>query len=172
MKKTALAILLTLGLGTATVMACGGPGHHKVGKYKDRMMKVVKQLDLTSDQKSALKKLREANKAERKAKMQAMKENRKQMRASMKPDMSQFMTANHFDKEAFKDQMNEKFEAKRKMMEGKKAAMLEKRADNMEKVFNILTPEQRIKWIELSKQKGEYCDKGSKYKKGKNCDRD
>ena len=47
----------------------------------------------------------------------------------MKPDMSQFMTADHFDKEAFKEQMNQKFEAKRAMMEGKKAAMLERRAD-------------------------------------------
>lgn len=172
MKKTALAILLTLGLGTVAAIACGGPGHHKGGKHKDQMMKVVKQLDLTSDQKSALKTLRKANKAERKTKMKAMKENRKQMRESMKPDMSQFMTADSFDKEAFKTQMNQKFEAKRQMMEGKKAAMLEKRATNMEKVFNILTPEQRIKWIELSKQKGEYCDKGSKSKKGKNCDRD
>ena len=29
----------------------------------------------------------------------------------------------------------------------------------MEKVFNILTPEQRIKWIELSKQKGDIAKK-------------
>jgi len=172
MKKTTLAILLTLGLGTATLLACGGPGHHKGGKHKDGMMKMVKQLDLTSDQKSALKTMRKANKAERKAKMQAMKENRKQMRTSMRPDMSQFMTADSFDKEAFKTQMNEKIEAKRAMMEGKKVAMLEKRATNMEKVFNVLTPEQRIKWIELSKQKGESCEKGSKCNKGKKCDRD
>lgn len=155
MKKTALAILLTLGLGTATAMACGGPGHYKDGKHKDGMMKMLKQLDLTSDQKSALKTLREANKAERKAKMQEMKENRKQMRASMRPDMSGFMTADTFDKEAFKAQMTQKFEARRQMMESKKATMLEKRAANMEKIFNILTPEQRIKWIELSKQKGK-----------------
>ncbi len=168
MKKTTLAILLTLGLGTATLLACGGPK----GDRGDRMMKMVKQLDLTSEQKSALKTLRQANKAQRKAKMEEMKETRKAMRASMRPDMSQFMTANTFDKEAFKAQMNEKFEAKRQMMQAKKAAMLEKRADNMQKVFDILTPEQRIKWIELSKQKGEHCHKGSTYHKGKNCDRD
>ncbi len=159
MKKTTLAILLTLGLGTATLLACGGPKGHKGGDRGDRMMKMVKQLDLNATQKSELKAMREAAKAERKIKREERKANRKNMQGQMKPDMGQFMTADHFDKEAFKAQMNQNFEAKRAMMEGKKATMLERRADKMEKVFNVLTPEQRIKWIELSKQQGKKCTK-------------
>jgi len=163
MKKTTIAILATLGLGTATLLACGGPGHKggPFGEHRGGMFKVMKQLDLTSEQKDQMKVLRNERKDQMQAKMKEMKENRKSMMASMKPDLSAFMTANNFDKEAFKKQMNDKFEAKRQMRESRKSAMLEKRADGMEKVFNILTPEQRIKWIELSKkqkdQKGNNC---------------
>ncbi|CAA6811460.1 MAG: Unknown protein [uncultured Sulfurovum sp.] len=157
MKKTTRAILLTLGLGTATLLAFGGCAGHKGDKHRDGMMKVVKQLDLTSEQKSALKTLKKERKAEREAKREAMKENRKAMRAEMKPDMSQFMTAESFDKAAFKAHMTKKFDAKRKMMESKKETRLEKRAEGMEKVFNILTPEQRTKWIALSKETTKSC---------------
>lgn len=38
------------------------------------------------------------------------------------------------------------------MVEQKIDEVIAKRADNMEKIFAILTPEQRIKWIELSKE--------------------
>jgi len=163
MKKTTIAILATLGLGTATLLACGGPGHKggPFGEHRGGMFKVMKQLDLTSEQKDQMKVLKQERKDHMQTKMKEMKENRKSMMVGMKPDLSTFMTANNFDKEAFKKQMNNKFEAKRQMMESRKSVMLEKRAEGMEKMFNILTPEQRIKWIELSKkqknQKGNNC---------------
>ena len=163
MKKTTIAILATLGLGTATLLACGGPGHKggPFGEHRSGMSKVMKQLDLTSEQKDQMKVLKQERKDHMQTKMKEMKENRKSMMAGMKPDLSTFMTANNFDKEAFRKQMNNKFEAKRQMMESRKSVMLEKRAEGMEKMFNILTPEQRIKWIELSKkqknQKGNNC---------------
>ncbi len=154
LKKTTIAILVTLGLGTATLLAFGGPGHKggPFGEHRDGMSKIMKQLDLTPEQKDQMKVLKKERKGQMQAKMKEMKENRKSMMAGMKPDLSTFMTANSFDKEAFKKQMNEKFEARRQMMESRKSAMLEKRAERMEKMFNILTPEQRIKWIELSKK--------------------
>ena len=163
MKKTTIAILATLGLGTATLLACGGPGHKggPFGEHRGGMFKVMKQLDLTSEQKDQMKVLRNERKDQMQVKMKEMKENRKSMVVAMKPDLSTFMTANNFDKEAFKKQMNNKLEAKRQMRENKKTNMMEYRANNMEKMFNILTPEQRIKWIELSKkqkdQKGNNC---------------
>ncbi|MEA1880355.1 MAG: Spy/CpxP family protein refolding chaperone [Campylobacterota bacterium] len=154
MKKTTIAVMITLGLGTAALLACGGP-EHKGGPFGDRggMFKVMKQLDLTSEQKEQMKLFRAERKSHMKATFREMKENKKSMMASMKPDLSTFMTADSFDKVAFKAQVEKKFEAKRKMMETKKSEMLEKRASGMEKVFNILTPEQRVKWIELSKEK-------------------
>ena len=163
MKKTTIAIIATLGLGTATLLACGGPGHKggPFGENRGGMFKVMKQLDLTSEQKDQMQVLKKERKGHMQAKMKEMKENRKSMMAGMKPDLSTFMTANNFDKEAFKNQMNNKFEAKRQIMESKKSAMLKTRAEGMEKVFNILTPEQRIKWIELSKKQQD--------QKGKNC---
>ena len=154
MKKTTIAILVTLGLGTATLLAFGGPGH-KGGPFGDRggMFKVMKQLDLTAEQEEQMDVLKTERKVQMKAKFKEMKKNRKSMMKGMKPDLSTFMSADSFDKEAFKVQMENKFEAKRKMMQSKKSEMLEKRAVGMENVFNILTPEQRVKWIELSKAK-------------------
>lgn len=167
MKKTTIALLLTLGLGTATLFAYGGPDgaqgehckYHKGGNFKhhkgERMMQMIRQLDLSDAQKAQLKQMKEASKAERKSLREQRKAHRQAMQESMRPDMGQFISADKFDKEAFKTQMNQRFEARRSMMEQKRATMLERRADKMEKIFNILTPEQRIKWIELSKQKGQ-----------------
>lgn len=164
MKKTTIAILVTLGLGTATLLACGGPGHKggPFGEPRGGMFKVMKQLDLSSEQREQLQTLKESRKNMMQAKRKSCTENRNAMRAQMKPDMSKFMTANTFDKDAFKQEMHKKFEAKRAMMENKKTTMMEYRANNMEKMFNILTPEQRIKWIELSKKQKNQKQKNQK----------
>ena len=156
MKKVTKALLLTLGVSTA-LMACPAGGKKFGGEGREGMRQIMQQLDLTDKQKEELKTLRES----RKEIMQAKKEHRRNMRQQMKPDMSTFMTANSFDKEAFKKEMQKKFEAKRAMREQRQASMMEVRADHMEKMFNILTPEQRIKWIELSKEQ--------KNMQGKNC---
>jgi protein CpxP len=152
MKKTTIALLLTVGLGTA--LFAFGPGGHGCGPNGGHgsIYKVIKELDLTSKQKEALKKLKSSNRDEMKSTMKEMRKNMRANMQNMKPDLSTFMTADSFDKEAFKEQMNGKFEEKRKKMEEKKEQMLEKKATSMEQIFNILTPEQRIKWIELSKE--------------------
>lgn len=155
MKKTAITLLITLGLGTALFAfgpgggKCGGP----FGERKGGMFTTMKQLDLSSEQRDAMKEIMKSRKNEMQAKRKEMQENRKEMMQGMRPDLSTFMTADKFDKVAFKAHMEQKFEAKRKMMQTKKDEMLEKRATGMEKMFNILTPEQRTKWIELSKEK-------------------
>ena len=161
MKKLTTAILVTLGLGTALFACPAGGDDHRGSAYKNSMKKIMKQLDLTSEQKEQMRALKESRKEMMQAKRKSCDENRKSMRAQMKPDLSKFMTANSFNKEAFKQEMQKKFEAKRAMKEKRKVAMMEQRADHMEKMFNILTPEQRIKWIELSKEQKNY--------QGKNC---
>ncbi len=121
--------------------------------HKRPMFQVMKQLDLTQEQKKAIQEIRKSQRAERKARKEKMKENRMAMRHMMKPDLSKFMSSTAFDKVAFKVEMNRKFEQREERMEKKRAAILEKRAENMEKIFNILTPEQRNKWIQLSQSK-------------------
>ena len=161
MKKLTTVVLLTLGLGTALFACPSGGNKQRGGPDKNGMQQIMKQLDLSAEQNDQLKTLRESRKDMMQAKRKEFKENRKAMRGQMKPDMSTFMTANSFDKEAFKQEMKKKHDAKRAIRESRKASMLDSRADNMEKMFNILTPEQRIKWIELFKkqknQKGNNC---------------
>ncbi|WP_309496348.1 periplasmic heavy metal sensor [Sulfurovum sp.] len=158
MKKVTTAVLLTLGLGTA-LFACPAGGFEKRGgEYRNGMKNIMKQLDLSSEQREQMQTLRESRKDVMKAKRKECKENRKAMQQQMRPDMSKFMTANTFDKDAFKQEMKKKHEARRAKREKRKEAMLDNRADSMEKMFKILTPEQRTKWIELSKnQKNNNC---------------
>ncbi len=154
MKKTAIALLVTLGLGT-TLFAFGPFGHKGGpfgGKHNMKTFKLVKELDLTKEQETVLKSVKESQRAKIREGWKAFKKDRGNMSKPMQSDMNLYMSADNFDKEAFKEEMKKKFEARRKVMETRGADMLENRASSMEKVFNILTPEQRIKWIELSKE--------------------
>ena len=144
-KKIFLTTVAGLGLATTLLAGCGAKhcdrdgemrGHHhemKMGK------KMFSQLDLTREQKSQIKDI--------------MREARDEMREKrspkgMMPDASEFMSKDSFDKAAF----IKVHKAKMAQMEKQRDAMLEKRAENFEKIFNILTPEQREKFIELSKK--------------------
>jgi protein CpxP len=156
MKKTTIVMTALLGLST-TLFASGFGGK---SCQNDRMYqkhsfyKVMDQLDLSDAQKAQFKALRDSKRAERKAQRKAMKESRSKRVEMMRKnrDLSQFMTADKFDKEAFKAVMKKRMEQREQMREKRSEAMLAKRAESMEKIFNILTPEQREKWIQLSKQ--------------------
>jgi protein CpxP len=153
MKKTAIVLITALGLGS-TLFASGFGGHCKHHMpQKEQMFKVMKQLDLTDAQKDALKELRASHKAERKAFKEAMKEKRIAQKGMGpgKMDMSQFMSATHFDMDAFKKAMKIKMENKIERMQKNMDRKVERRAAHMQKVFTILTPEQREKWIQLTK---------------------
>ncbi|MDM5272323.1 Spy/CpxP family protein refolding chaperone [Sulfurovum sp. zt1-1] len=154
MKKTVIAIIATVGLSSA-LMATGpgmNPCKDSIGKhYKERseIYKAIQQLDLTQAQKEQLQTFRESQREERKANRAALKEKRamKQNRT----DLSRFMSAEKFDKNAYKTAMKERMQQREEMREKRRELVLEKRAERMEKIFNILTPEQREKWIQLSK---------------------
>ena len=133
-----LTIVAITGLVGATAVHAGPDckQNDKIcEKRKDKRadMKVIfQQLDLTTEQQSA------------------MKENRKEMRSLMKEkraqrhpkrgmaDMSKFVSANGFDKEAFVEMATQESQI-----------MIDMRADRFEKTMNILTPEQRIKFVAL-----------------------
>lgn len=103
-------------------------GMHK-GK-QDNMRKIMQELNLTDEQKATLK-----------ADRQAMRETMKAKRATMKGasrGMSQFVTVNGVDRNAMIAQATERA-----------TNMANMRADRIEKLMSILTPEQKIKFVEL-----------------------
>ena len=137
-----LTIVAITGLVGATAVHAG-PGCKENDKMcqkrKDNradVKEIFQELDLTAEQQSA------------------MKENRKEMRAQMKDrrsqrdgkrgmdNMSEFVSANGFDKEAFIAKATEKAQSR-----------IEMRADRFEKTMNILTPEQRVKFVTLLQEK-------------------
>jgi Spy/CpxP family protein refolding chaperone len=148
MKKITIALLVMFSLGMMA-NATGMQGDKKRGG----IFKLIKQLDLTVEQKQEFKALKKERKAMMKVKKEERKSNKKAMKIAMQPDLSQFMSANTFDKVAFKKEMNKRFNSMRKKMKKRREEMLEKRANGMEKIFNILTAEQRTKLISLSNAK-------------------
>ena len=127
---------------------CGEYYKHKGMHHKSGIHKILKKLNLSESQKKELTTLKESQKANiealKKEKRSQMQENRKGM------DMSQFMTKNHFDKEAYKSMIKNRMEQQAVRMQSRTDMISQSRAENMQKIFNILTPEQREKLIQLS----------------------
>ncbi len=121
---------------------------------KNFMRRMAKELDLSRDQRlqirDVFKDMRKAKQAKRKAFRKTAK-NRAGMFEAI--DLEKFMSADHFNKEAFKQNILEQQAKRKAARQARRQARLDSRADMMEKIFNILTPEQRLKWIQLSKGK-------------------
>jgi protein CpxP len=135
-----LAVVAVTGLvGLTAVNACpmGGEKMHEGMKQKKAQMKgLFMQLDLTSEQKSQMKALRQEMKAQHKERKSAMIKGRGMAK------MGQFVSANGFDRQGFTA-----------MATKKSQTMIAKRADMFEKRMNILTPEQRVKLVSLMQEK-------------------
>ncbi|MCW8820790.1 MAG: Spy/CpxP family protein refolding chaperone [Sulfurovum sp.] len=101
-------------------------------EHRNGMKEIFKKLDLTPEQKSAMKENRQAMREQMKEKRSRM--NRKRGMA----DMSEFVSANGFDKQSFVEKATQKAQMR-----------IDMRADRFEKTMNILTPEQRVKFVIL-----------------------
>jgi Spy/CpxP family protein refolding chaperone len=123
------------------------------GQQRGFMRRIGRQLDLTQDQRQ---KIREAFKNERKAKQAErkarLKEEKKRKGLFGKLNPQTFMSDKHFDKEAYAKAIQKQTRDRKAKRAAKRKSRIERRAAFLEKIFNILTPEQRVKWIELSKQ--------------------
>jgi len=137
-----LTIVAITGLVGATAVHAGPACKENdtmCQKRKDNraaMQEIFQKLDLTSEQQNALN------------------ENRKEMRAQMMQtrldrhgkqgmaNMDAFVSANGFDKQAYIDDAMKKAQSR-----------IEKRAEGFERTINILTPEQREKFVTLLKEK-------------------
>ena len=136
---------------------------HKMDRKKHHFFKMIQnELTLNSTQEKALDTIIEESMIERK--VASMKDHFKEMKQDRKDrkdrkakkgtrDMSKFMSADKFDKEAFKKVMQAKDQKRNEMMQKRDTQRIDHRADTMEKIFAILTPEQRTKLIELSQKK-------------------
>ena len=132
---------------------------HK-GSIQKMMKTIRKELELTPEQRRKIREImndyRQAMKQQRQKRMQARKgqgKGRGIKGRGMEMDASRFMTARSFDKVAFKETMQRRWQMRERRRAERFRARLEMMADTMEKVFAVLTPEQRRKLIELSQKR-------------------
>ena len=103
-------------------------GKHHKGSY---FQKIMTQLDLTDEQKKSLKALKAK-------KHKNCKANHKAMQRAKQMILANAITADGFNKAQFIADATAQFKSK-----------ITQKAENMEKIFAILTPKQRIQFVEL-----------------------
>ena len=101
-----------------------------------RKGKILKQLDLTSEQKDQFKKFRQENKTNRKAKREQIKSLRAEMKKSFQSDASESSLRTLHAK-----------------LKGLRSQMADSRFNKMLKIRSVLTPEQRTKFYQLRAEK-------------------
>lgn len=142
-----LTIVAITGLaGTVAANACPAGANKTMCQKKEmckskkgkrgEMKELFEKLDLTSEQKTSMKENRQKMHVQ-------MKERRAQKHAKHSMlNMSEFVSANGFDKQAFIEMSMQKAQSR-----------IEKRAERFAKTMHILTPEQRIKLVTLLQEK-------------------
>ncbi|EKO3786516.1 CpxP family protein [Vibrio harveyi] len=151
-KKLVLAaVVLPLTLGTASAFAFGGKDHkgHRGECGMGMDCGIMRQLDLTDAQKDQLKEMREANKAEMKAKFADGKEARMAERQAHHEKVQALLLADNFDAAAANDLAKEMVEKQTE----RRVKMLEKK----HQMLSVLTPEQKTKFVELQKERQQKC---------------
>jgi len=111
-------------------------------------------LDLTQEQRE---KIREILMQERQKKQAVPVKDRQakkyggDMFKPIKPEA--FMTRDRFDKTAYIKAVQEQAAERMARRQARLEQQVNQRADLMEKVFAILTPEQRMKWVQMSRDR-------------------
>jgi len=126
-------------MGNSAEGAAQGRGMHgQKMKHNGMMRQLMAQLDLSDAQKQKIQEIKRES-----------RQSMKQRHRKPEMDFGQFMSKDRFDKEAFKKTMQQKWEARDKMQQEKRETRLAMMSDHMAKIFDVLTPEQREKLIEL-----------------------
>ncbi len=128
MKKSILTGLVIVSVASATLMAFGPDHKGKRFWKKPPIVMVLKQLDLSDEQKAALKALR----VEQKSKREAF---RNELRTTT--DIGTVFTPQGFDKAKFIAIATDKFQK-----------VIASRADFMEKVYAILDDTQKAEFVQ------------------------
>lgn len=151
-KLVVAAVVLPLTLGTASAFAFGGKDHKKGGHGEcgggfDRG--IMRQLDLTDTQKDQLKEMREAGKKEMKANFQQNFAERQSEMQAHHEKVQQLVLADNFD-QAAADELA-------KVMVEKQSERKVKMLEKQHQMLSILTPEQKVKFAELQKERAGQC---------------
>lgn len=149
-KKTlVMAIALPLALGSASALAYGGGKSHHGGKGGCGMMdggkKMFRALDLTSEQKTQMKELRESHREQRQA-----NDDVREARKASHQQMQQLLLAENFDEAAIRQLAQQMSEQQL----DRRVAMLK----NRHEMLNILTPEQKTKLQQLQSERMAKCE--------------
>ncbi|MGF1843668.1 CpxP family protein [Vibrio clamense] len=148
-KKIILAaVVLPLTLGTASAFAFGGgKGHHKGpdGKCGGFDKGMMRQLDLTDEQRDQLKEMREAGRKEMKGKYA---EKRAEMQTHH-AKVQALVLADNFDEAAANDLAKEMVEQQSE----RRVQMMKKKHE----MFSVLTAEQKAKVQELQQERMQEC---------------
>ncbi|MBD1557414.1 CpxP family protein [Vibrio sp. S9_S30] len=150
-KMVLMAAVLPFALSGVSAWAFGGKDHQKAGhayggKCGVGMDKgVLRQLDLTDEQKAQFKQLREDAKKNRKGKSEDMHIKMQ----SFQQDIQQLVLADTFDEHAARDLATQMVEAQTE----KRVNMLKQQ----QKAMGILTSEQKVKLQELQQESGDKC---------------
>ena len=141
-------IVLPFTLSSASVLASGGKEHgrqdHKASLL-DRSL--IRKLDLTQEQQTQLKQLRETMKKDLKGKYQEDFAEHQAERQANREKMQALILAESFDKAA----ANELARAMIEQQTEHKVNMLEKQ----HQMLSVLTPEQKAKYAELLKERDD-----------------
>ena len=139
-----IASLLAGTLGVAGVaQACGGPGGHHRGDHQgDRIMHVIKKLDLTEEQRETIRSI----KSESRDQMQAKRDEMQKIRQALREQSR----AVEFDA----NKVRELADAKSKIM----ADITVQKIQDMHQVRKQLTPEQLEKFDAMKDKRSKRRD--------------
>jgi len=122
---------------------------HKMFKNRDSIMRVFKnirrELNLTKEQRLQIREVMQ----EKRAKLRALRET---VGKRYRMNISNFMSSTKFDKNAFIAELERVRASKMERNIKIRDKRLEIIADSFSKIFDILTPKQRDKLIQLSKK--------------------
>ncbi len=160
-KKLILAsLVLPLAISAGSAFAYGGKdhrgSHNDCRSGMDRGM--MKDLNLTDEQKTQLKELRQANK-------DTMKRGGKEpaQQEAHRNQLNELLLADTFD--------SAKAKALAEQMSGKHTERQVEKLSKQHQMLSILTPEQKTQFIEQQKKHMEECKKDKSERKGDKSDR-
>jgi len=137
-----------------------GRGMHRGERgHLQRMLRTINtRLHITPEQKqkirAVVREYRQTLKCRHQQRIEARKERGKRMRGRKGTrGVSRFMSAEKFDKAAFKEVVRERWAMQDQRRAERRNARLDLMADTMEKIYDVLTPQQRQKLIELSQKR-------------------
>ena len=166
-KLMLIAVVFPLILGSANALAFGGKDGDRGGKHGGKceldMKKVIRKLDLTAEQETQLKEMRESFREEMKGQFSEEDFQAKiAERQAHQANMQSLVLADTFDQA----KANELATAMVEKQAERRVKMLEKQ----HQMFSVLTPEQKAQVVEMQKERATKCTEKMQKRMERNSD--